>query len=684
LTATPSPPLGRADAEFLTALSGAFQRAQMYPGGHPILDRAVDQAIRRAEPLLAERPAAIFAVGPTQLFVGDTASDPEHPLLRELATRLFRRNVGAIRVARGVTGAELLDLLNGLSPDHPKLLDLATPHLEIEPLDYTGLALDPGDGGPGPTSQEEGVAAIWTGLAHAMIEGRGSGAVDYLPQTGEELARQFEALPQCAGSDAAIAGHLQAAVAVCRDRQTPHSTALRRQVTQLLDELRPDTLERLLTAAGGQLNAPLAIGLVDVSSASLALDLLHAASRVEGRALSPALLRLLGKLAAHAETGPSVSRQLADRQLQETLREVITGWNGTADPDEEVAEDNGLLEHLPAPLVPDLDPTEAYRSDPLRILTMELDMGELTGAARRAVRTLVARGRVGPLVRLLDEVEPSNPQAAEMRHLVVTTDAVAALLAARPLDVDSLERLAPEVGVPAIPLLLDALASAEERNVRRRLLELVARFGNAATPHALARLDAGPWYVQRNLLRLMQMLPEPAAEAVASKFAQHPDIRVRIEGLRLLLRHPVARTRGIVQGLSDPDLSGVRVAVMAAVEDCPPAAAPLLLRGLLEGRLDPGLRPAAIRAVGPLVQEPSVLDLLLKLGFRRVPFLGLRVAPKSKESLAALSALARHWGWHPRVARVITRAERHRDLDIREAVETPSILEQLGVEPRRA
>jgi len=120
---------------------------------------------------------------------------------------------------------------------------------------------------------------------------------------------------------------------------------------------------------------------------------------------------------------------------------------------------------------------------------------------------------------------------------------------------------------------------------------------------------------------------------------------------------------------------------MAAAEDCPAAAAPLLLRGLLEGRIDPGLRPAAIRAIGPLVQEPSVLELLLKLGFRPVPFLGLRVGHKSKESLAALSALARHWGWHPRVSRLIARAERHRDPEIRQAVATPSVLQQLGVEP---
>src|ERR1051325_1593345 len=117
LTSTPSPPLRREEAEFLAVLSAAFQRPQMYPGGHPTLDRAVDQVIQRVEPLLADRPAAIFAIGPTQFFVGDAASDAGHTLLRDLAGRLFRRNVGALRVARGVTGSELSALLQGLSPE---------------------------------------------------------------------------------------------------------------------------------------------------------------------------------------------------------------------------------------------------------------------------------------------------------------------------------------------------------------------------------------------------------------------------------------------------------------------------------------------------------------------------------------------------------------------------------------
>ena len=107
--------MGREHAEFLLALSAAFQRSQIYPGGHPTVDRAVDAAVRRLAPLLDELPSVALAVSPTQLTVAGAATDPDHPLLRELAARLFRRNVGMIRLTRGITRAEVESLLGGLT-----------------------------------------------------------------------------------------------------------------------------------------------------------------------------------------------------------------------------------------------------------------------------------------------------------------------------------------------------------------------------------------------------------------------------------------------------------------------------------------------------------------------------------------------------------------------------------------
>jgi hypothetical protein len=304
----------------------------------------------------------------------------------------------------------------------------------------------------------------------------------------------------------------------------------------------------------------------------------------------------------------------------------------------------------------------------MRLLTMQLDMGALDGAAERAVSALVSRGSVRPLVDLLAQIPEDHRLSGSYRPLVVRTETLEALLSAAPVDVEAVELLAPEVGAGAIPLLLDALDSSGERSVRRRLLQVLAHFGNDVVPEVTRRLPGGPWYFQRNLLRLLQMLPDPPEESLAVEYSRHADARVRVEGFRLLMRHPQARARGIVEGLSDPDISGVRVAVMAAGEDCPPAAAPLLLQGLRERRIEPGLVPSAIRALGPMVDIPEVAEVLLSHAGRKLPLLGWRVVAKSKESLAALAAMARHWGDDPRCAPLLARARRHPDPEIREAV----------------
>lgn len=656
-----APPLARDLAGFLTAFAAALQRAQMYPEGHPTLDRAVDQMLRFLVPMLAERHTATFAVAPNQVFVGAAASDPEHPMLREMAGRLFRRNVGSIRLARGITREEAVAALIVLTRDGPDLLPHRSSHVEVEPLNFAGLTLDQLEpdpaGGSGVSS-----AAIWPALARAIL-GESAIAHGGTAPDPEPVALAFDALPATPARDGAVMQYLHDAADASRDRTSPQAQQIRRQVTGLLERLRPATVERLLRRDLDEAGRHrLVRALASLVSATGTLGMLRAAAVIEGREISLPLDRLISKLARHAEHGPASSRHLAEDQLVAVVGDLLASWGSPGGPLIEP------LDHLPPPLVPGLSGAEAYRSDPMRLVTMQLDTGSLDEAAGRAVGVLVSRGAVRPLVDLLGQLPAADPLGGSYRSLVVTTGTLAALLSNPTVDVEAVELLAPEVGAASIPLLLDALAGSEERSVRRRLLQLLAHFGNEVVPEVTRRLPEGPWYFQRNLLRLLQMLPDPPEESLAVEYSRHSDARVRVEGFRLLMRHPQARARGIVEGLSDPDISGVRVAVMAAGEDCPAAAAPLLLRGLQERRIEPGLVPSAIRALGPMVEIPEVAEVLLAHAGRKLPLVGWRVAAKSKESMAALSAIARHWGDDPRCAPLLARARRHPDPEIREAV----------------
>jgi len=62
----------------------------MYPEGHPSLEPAAAGVIRRADLLFVDRATISSASPANQLVIEGVATDPKHPVLRELAGRLHR------------------------------------------------------------------------------------------------------------------------------------------------------------------------------------------------------------------------------------------------------------------------------------------------------------------------------------------------------------------------------------------------------------------------------------------------------------------------------------------------------------------------------------------------------------------------------------------------------------------
>src|SRR5436309_529352 len=94
--------LSRDLADFLIELSIALHKHAMYPEGHPSLAPAAAGLTRRAALLLEDRATVSLGVARNQLVIEGVATDPKHPVLRELAGRLHRHHLGAITFRRGV------------------------------------------------------------------------------------------------------------------------------------------------------------------------------------------------------------------------------------------------------------------------------------------------------------------------------------------------------------------------------------------------------------------------------------------------------------------------------------------------------------------------------------------------------------------------------------------------------
>ena len=165
--------LSRELADFLMDLAVAMHKHAIYPAGHPLLDQAVDSVHRAIGRLLLDRPSLSIGVARRQLIIEGVATDSSHPLLAELAGKLHRHHLGALKFRPGLSRAELSDMLGvvGLEAQRdaqpiglqPELLKRWT-DVKLFPLSYDRLELLDDDGAhPSESSATGGghAAQLW-------------------------------------------------------------------------------------------------------------------------------------------------------------------------------------------------------------------------------------------------------------------------------------------------------------------------------------------------------------------------------------------------------------------------------------------------------------------------------------------------------------------------------------------
>jgi hypothetical protein len=199
-------------------------------------------------------------------------------------------------------------------------------------------------------------------------------------------------------------------------------------------------------------------------------------------------------------------------------------------------------------------------------------------------------------------------------------------------------------------------------------MSLLETLGPEVAHLAAARLPESPWYVQRNLLIVLDKLCAWPPDFSPLPYVAHSDPRVRRQAIRLLLKFPDGYDRAVCSGLRDPDGQVVRTAFTAALEKCPASAVPIILERLAKREFGAELELASIRVLGKS-GTAEALDFLLQraLSGRKWLF-WRRLGTKSPQLLAILATLTAHWPTDPAVARVLAEARTHGDPEVRSAV----------------
>ncbi|MEP6690294.1 MAG: hypothetical protein ABJD07_04005 [Gemmatimonadaceae bacterium] len=654
--------------DFLLELGTALQRHAIYPRAHPLLMNAVSRLTKQLDGVLRGRESLSIGVSREQLVVDGVASDVNHPVMRDIATRLHKHHIGAFKLLTGIPSAELGDMLSVLSLD-PSLTDSSLgplqeqlsrwPHIRLSTLAYDKLTL----------SEEEQAAIglrmtmLWVSLAKAGMGAEHSEGVD-----PESIGKMIEERSEDQAYDQLVVGCLLEITEALRSASGIEAETLRRRVAQLIRTLRPETLRRLLSLGG---DAEQRRQLVEnAASGELAVDavltLLKAAAEASNQTISHAMLRLLAKLALQAEEGGAALRAGANAALREQVQQLVERWDADLlNPDSyQKALDRMSRLRLLALMREREHPVEARR---LVGLALEADM--LGAPVWRAVAEMMRGGEISVLLDLLDRAPEGTKAAAELWTRVATPENVRRMLREEQVDLVLLDRLAMRMGGAIIEPLLDALETAEARATRRKLLDLLTGFGPAVGPFIVARLDMdAPWFVLRNLLTLLQRLTEMPDGFAPTRFMTYPDPRVRREAFKLLLRSPTKRDDAVTTALADKDERIVQMALIAAGESCPRAAVPVIIRRVNEGTLHAELRLLGVR-VAASVKSTATLEWLLTFTMaRRGWFRRRRLAHKTPEMIAALTALGLQYRSESRAAPVLALASRDTDPEIRAAV----------------
>jgi len=681
--------LSRELSEFLIELSIALHKHSMYPGDHPSLGPAAAGVLRRSEALLRDRPSISLGVARNQLVIEGVATDPRHPVLAELAGRLHRHHLGAVTFSRGVELGEVRDMLRTLAVEADRTgqpLGLGDParlaawsHIRLHPMTYERLELldeTPSEldaGGDARSTDEMGGARVrsaqlWIGLARAALAG----------QIGEEeapstkpsvIAKAIDEHQHGEAYDQVIVGYLLQIAEELKAAGGQEAVELRRRTSQLIGEMQPETLRRLIEMGGD--GAQRRKFVLDASlgmAVDAVLEIVQAAADASHHSVSGSLMRMLSKMAAHAEQGKPQARSLADRALREQVRGLLTGWSLT-DPNPEAY---GLALQRMSQASTAVADTIAWRHapEPERIVQMSLEAGAVGPGVYRACSAMVDRGRLSVLIDLLETAPADSTTAQELWGRAVSPETLQWLLASEPVDFGTVDRVLPRLGVFASDPLLDALATAEERATRRALLDRLKQLGPILGPSLTARLTDERWYVLRNLLTLLEELPELPLGFTVLPWVTHADPRVRLEAVKIGVSTATERDRVITQALSDADHRVVRLAMIAALQAAvPPAAVPRIidLAGDRQGPSDTRLQ--AIRLLG-VARAPEAFQQLVTLVDGGRTLLGKRkLLPRSRELVAAVTALAMGWRAEPRALELLALAAISKDADVRAATD---------------
>ena len=682
--AIPSPPspdqdfpaLPREVTVFLVQFSAALNKTRAYPGGHPALAGAMDVLVSRLGLLLENRGEFSLGITSNRLMADAGASSASHKILADLAEKLHRHQLAAITFRQGIQSGELDDLLRLLADESwrqgqplgmmaDEWVEERWEHLILEPLPLESLTL----GEDVRRAADRKADDLWRGLTLAALGAKAGGAggagIEGDATTPEALAEAIRNRSDDAEFAKTIVDWIRRADQAAAD--SGPDSRVGRSMEGLLAALGPEALARIMTrGTDPRQRKALALSASRSLPVGAVLELLKAAED-PGHGLSHSMLRILRKLAKHADRFDAPVLPGADAALRDSVRQILGEWSEVEDTE---ASYRRLLDLLSKPASAGSTEARLERGpqESARLIYLGVEIGVTTPSITRAIEDFILRAGAEELLDLYAQTRDGGPAGEALHDRLADPKFFVELVLDEEVEELSLDTLVDGLGAEAMEGLLDALEKSESASRRRWLLGRLETLRRVDLPANLVdRLVDKPWFVQRNLLTLLRAVGPPKGFSVVEYTRPNIDHRVRKEAFLLLIDTPDGRAEGLTWAAADADDGIARLALSEALTDCPSElsdALPSLLRSRYR---DPEIRALAIRLLGARPTS-TARDWLLSQVLTRGWFGRRWLTRKSPESLACLAVLAKHWSDHEEFAVVHRLARRSRDPEVRAAV----------------
>jgi len=566
-------------SEAIFELNVSRRNVNIYPAGHPSVERSLDRAFNSLERLFELRHEITFAVAKDTIIIEDSVLDKKNAAYREFALHLSGMNIAYVTFSAGLTKDELYEFLSFLSLDasdlSPEALQEAVEgynlvHIKTGFIDYGAFSF-----GEGRTEHEDGTSAgrggtgLWERYVRGLLDGtlQTEGASDVLqeipPETLAEMLNTTDpGKIKEAGCERVINTYM---------KRSPRKTFSSKELTRLIDfisKLRPELKRQFLSSAVKNVSR-------DIRSTERAIREISVDKIIE----------LLSAIDEQQVTIPAALKNLLDKfsKLYHFSPEDTTFGNSVIADDIFLSPDvvnllgKGNFESFV---------TEVYQKEIERVLRFDVsevaskELAELRKACsdeyveryfnqtmlelissdiisedeyeyiihviKDEAAQFIETGQYGQVLKIFRVLETNISRerfpdiSSEALKYYKSPEFISQFIESlriigRQAREDALQ-LCDYYGERIISPLMDALVDEESQTIRHFLIGLITHFGDKVIPVAIKHISDSRWFVKRNMLLILSECGTKEALPHVRPYCHHENHKVSFEAIKCLLK----------------------------------------------------------------------------------------------------------------------------------------------------